>query len=157
MSSSSTLLSIGGFRKLVAMVAGWIVELNSIVHTALRRGLVTHYFRHVLAYMRQHLVYLHNMNGILLRGVLSSSIPAVHSPGIHDLHRVIHLRCLPPNLISRRLWVGTHSPMSTYTAMHCLHRMICLNYDRSVTGAVHGWMEKWPCVCNSIYMCELLP
>ena len=57
-----------------------MVELNSIVHTALHRGLVMHYLWHILVYMRQHLVYLHNVNGILRRRVLSSSIPAVCSP-----------------------------------------------------------------------------
>ena len=79
------------------MVARWVVELNSIVHTALRRGLVTHYLGHLLAYMGQYLVYLHNMNGILLRRVLLSSIPTVRSPGIHDLHGAIH-RCRPDPL-----------------------------------------------------------
>ena len=97
MSSSSALRLIKGFRKLVAMVAGWMVELNSIVHTALRYGLVMHYLRHLHAYMRQHLVYLRNMDGILLCGVLSSSILAVCSPGIRDIHRVIHL-CRPDPL-----------------------------------------------------------
>ena len=131
-----------------------MVELNSIVHIALRHGLVTHYLGHLLAYPRHHIVYLHNKNGILLCRVLSSSIPAVCSPGTRGLHRDIHLCCPPPNHIWQCLWVGSHSLMSTYTTMHCLHWMICSNYGRSVTGALRASMEKWPCACNS--MCELL-
>lgn len=61
--------------------AGWVVKLNSIVHTALRRRLVMHYLGDLLAYMRHHLVYLHNMNSILLPRVFSSLIPAIRSPG----------------------------------------------------------------------------
>ena len=74
-----------------------MVELNSIVHTALRHGLVIHYLRHLLLYLQCLLVYLHNINGILLRRVLSISILTVRSPGIRDLHRVIHL-CRPDAL-----------------------------------------------------------
>ena len=53
------------FGKLAAR-GGWMLELNSIVHTALRRRLVIHYLRH-LVYLWHLLVYLHHMNSILLR------------------------------------------------------------------------------------------
>ena len=79
--------------------AGWVVKLNSIVHTALRRRLVMHYLGDLLAYMRHHLVYLHNMNSILLPRVFSSLIPAIRSPGICDILRDIHLCCLSHNCI----------------------------------------------------------
>ena len=73
MSSSLAPCSIRALGKLVAMVAGWMVELNSIVHTALRHGLVMHYLRH-LAYAAASCLSAHYE-----RHLASPSLVKLHS------------------------------------------------------------------------------